>query len=66
MEKLLNAVEKHADLAKAALDDSWKHPETGFRETVTSDYMEEKFRELGYNDLVLADGITGFYTVIDT
>ena len=60
------AVEKYRDLILEAERFIWKHPETGFRETVTSGYMEEKFRELGYNDLVLADGITGFYTVIDT
>ena len=61
-----NAVEKYRELILEAECFIWKHPETGFRETVTSGYMEEKFRELGYNDLVLAEGITGFYTVVDT
>ncbi len=60
-----NAVEKYRSLILEAERFIWKHPETGFRETVTSGYMEEKFRELGY-DLTLADGITGFYTVLDT
>ncbi len=60
-----NAVEKYRELILEAERFIWKHPETGFRETVTSGYMEEKFRELGY-DLTLAEGITGFYTVLDT
>ena len=60
-----NAVEKYRSLILEAERFIWKHPETGFRETVTSGYMEEKFRGLGY-DLTLADGITGFYTVLDT
>ncbi len=62
---ICSAVEKYRDLILEAERFIWKHPETGFRETVTSGYMEEKFRELGY-DLTLADGITGFYTVLDT
>ncbi|MBQ4592413.1 MAG: amidohydrolase [Clostridia bacterium] len=66
MKDIINsAVEKNRDMILEAERFIWNHPETGFRETVTSGYMEEKFRELGY-DLTLADGITGFYTVLDT
>ncbi|MBQ9086387.1 MAG: M20/M25/M40 family metallo-hydrolase [Clostridia bacterium] len=32
----------------------------------TSLYLEEKFRELGYEELVKAGDIPGFYTVVDT
>ena len=43
----------------------WKHPETGYREAESSRYMEEVFTRLGYS-VTRAEGITGFYTVIDT
>ena len=43
----------------------WKNPETGYKEYKTSKYMAEVFTNLGY-ELVMADGITGFYTVLDT
>ncbi len=65
MEKIINAVEKHRSLILEAERYIWQNPETGYKEFKTSAYMEEKFEELGY-DLVKADGITGFYTVLDT
>ncbi|MBE6615676.1 MAG: amidohydrolase [Ruminococcaceae bacterium] len=65
MEYMIQAVEKYRDMILEAERFIWAHPETGFREKVTSAYMEEKFRALGY-DLIMAEGITGFYTVIDT
>lgn len=65
MQDLKNAVEKHRQLILDAEQFIWKHPETGYREKETSKYLEEAFRSLGY-DLVMAEGITGFYTVIDT
>ena len=43
----------------------WQNPETGYKEFKTSKYLAEAFERLGYN-LNYADGITGFYTVIDT
>lgn len=65
MQNIINAVEKYRDLILEAERYIWAHPETGFKETLTCGYMEEKFRELGYG-LTMAEGITGFYTVIDT
>ena len=65
MEKLNLAVEKYTDKILEAERYIWKNPETGYKEFKTSAYMEKAFRELGY-DLVIADGITGFYTVLDT
>lgn len=65
MQNIINAVEKYRDMILEAERFIWAHPETGFKETVTSGYMEEKFRGLGY-ELTMAEGITGFYTVIDT
>lgn len=59
------AVEKYRELILSAERYIWANPETGYKEYKTSKYMEEKFRELGY-ELTMADGITGFYTRIDT
>lgn len=65
MNGLNQAVEKHSGLILDAERYIWKHPETGYKEFETSRYMAENFIKLGY-DLVMADGITGFYTVVDT
>ena len=65
MQDIISAVEAHRRLILDAERFIWQHPETGYREFVTSDYMAQKFRELGY-ELTMADGITGFYTVVDT
>lgn len=65
MEELMRAVEKNRQLILAAERYLWEHPETGFKEVKTSAYLEEQFRKLGY-DIVKAEGITGFYTVVDT
>lgn len=65
MDKLLNAVDKNKNLILDSERFIWKHPETGYKEFETNKYMAETFTSLGY-DLVMADGITGFYTVIDT
>ncbi len=65
IDKLLCAAEKHRGLILEAERFIWAHPETGYKENITSAYMEDKFRSLGY-EITKADGITGFYTVIDT
>jgi len=65
MKDIISAVEKHRERIFAAERYIWAHPETGYKETVTSKYMETQFRELGY-DITPADGITGFFTVINT
>lgn len=65
MQKLLDAVEKHSQLILDAERYIWKNPETGYKEFKTSKFMKESFEKLGY-ELTMADGITGFYTVIDT
>ncbi len=65
MQKLLSGVDKHHELILKAERYIWNHPETGYKEFETSAYMEDAFVSLGY-DIVKADGITGFYTVIDT
>lgn len=65
MKDIISAVEKHRERIFATERYIWAHPETGYKEKVTSEYMATQFRELGY-DITLADGITGFFTVIDT
>ena len=65
MKDLLNAVDKNRQLILDAERYIWAHPETGYKEVKTTAYLAEKFTALGY-DLTMADGITGFYTVLDT
>ena len=65
MKDLINAVEQYKELILNAERWIWAHPETGYREVETSAYMAEQFRALGY-ELTMAEGITGFYTVLDT
>lgn len=65
MKELSLAVEKHQQLILETERYIWQHPETGYKEFETSAYMADVFKKLGY-DIVMADGITGFYTVLDT
>ncbi len=65
MEKLIKAVEKNQKIILDTERYIWKNPETGYKEFKTSAYMENAFKDLGY-ELTMAEGITGFYTVIDT
>ena len=65
MNRISSAVEKHRQLILDSERFIWAHPETGYKEFETSAYLEKVFCELGY-DIVRADGITGFYTTIDT
>ena len=65
MKHLISAVDKHKQLILDAERYIWKNPETGYKEFKTSKYLAEKFTELGY-ELNFADGITGFYTTLDT
>lgn len=43
----------------------WEHPESGFKEWNTSNYLAEIFQQAGYS-LTFAGDIPGFYTDIDT
>ena len=65
MQNIINAVDKHRRLILDAERWIWAHPETGYKEFETSKYMEDAFERLGY-DITRAEGITGFYTVLDT
>ncbi len=65
MNKYFEAVDKYRKLILDTERYIWKNPETGYKEFKTSAYMEKAFTDLGY-EITKADGITGFYTVIDT
>ena len=65
MRKMVANVEKHRQLIFDTERYIWKNPETGYKEYKTSAYMADVFTKLGY-DLVMADGITGFYTDLST
>lgn len=64
-ERISCAVEKHRALILDAERYIWNNPETGYKEYKTTAYLAEKYESLGYK-LTYAEGITGFYTVIDT
>ena len=65
MEKINSAVEKNRALILDTQNYIWNHPETGYKEVLTSKYLEDAFENLGYK-LVRAGDIPGFYTVFDT
>ncbi len=65
MKDITKAVEKYRALILEAERYIWNHPETGYREYKTTAYLAAQFEKLGYT-LTMADGITGFYTDIDT
>ena len=58
-------VEKNKELILKSECDLWKTPEVGYKEYKTDAYMKERFKELGYK-ITEAEGITGFYTMVDT
>ena len=53
MKMYVNSVDKHRKLILDAFDYIWKHPETGYKEVVTSNYMAEQFIRLGYDIIIL-------------
>lgn len=65
IERIKGLIEKHKDLILKAERDIWNTPEVGYKEFKTDAYMKEQFRKLGY-EITEAEGITGFYTVIET
>jgi len=63
---VFQVVEGYKDLILDAERYIWQHPETGYREVGTSRYLAEQFKKLGYDELIFAENIPGFYTVVDT
>ncbi len=62
---LKEMVASQRELMFAAERHIWKHPETGYREWKTHEYLAAEYRKLGY-ELVEAGNIPDFYTDIDT
>ena len=65
MQKLFDAVEQYRNLILEAERYVWQHPETGYREEKTSQYMKEVFTRLGY-ELECPENLTGFITRVET
>lgn len=65
MQKLISAVDKYTNIIYETENYIWQNPETGFKEFKTNAFMLDKFKSLGY-EVTEAEGITGFYTVVDT
>lgn len=65
IERLNNLIEQNSRLILEVADFIWKHPETGFREVKTSEFMAGHFREMGYHPVLMKD-IPGFYADLDT
>lgn len=64
-EQLIQMTARHEAIIYETADYIWQHPETGYREWNTSDYLARQFEKLGYV-LVKAGNIPGFYTDLDT
>ena len=62
---LIDAVTKQRSKMDACMDYIWSHPEIGYKEWKTSDYLEAKFKELGYA-VTKAGNIPGFCAEYDT
>ncbi len=63
--RLVQNVDKHREMILQAERWLWAHPETGFTEWQTHEYLKEQFEKLGYT-LTLAGNIPGFYADVDT
>ena len=64
-ENFINLNEADKKRVLDTLDFMIKHPETGYKEYLCSDYVATQFRELGYEPIMAGD-IPGFYVKIET
>lgn len=64
-EKLVLLVEKHRQLMFDTERYIWKHPEIGYKEWNTTEYLIKKFEDLGY-EVTRPNDITGFIADLDT
>lgn len=62
---LFQTVEDHKDKILEAERYIWNHPEPGYREWTTHQYMKTCFEDLGYQ-VTEAGNIPGFYTDVET
>ena len=64
-ENFINLNEADKKRVLDTLDFMIKHPETGYKEFLCSEYVAGQFRELGYEPIMAGD-IPGFYVKIET
>ena len=64
-ENFINLNEADKKRVLDTLDFMNKHPETGYKEVLSSEYVGNQFKELGYEPIFAGD-IPGFYVKIDT
>ena len=65
MQTIFNAVEKNRQIVFDTAKYIWENPETGYKEFKADKYLKEQMTKLGY-EIVPAENITGFYSVLDT
>ena len=65
LERMASYVEKHRKLILDTERFIWKHPEIGYKEWQTTQYLVEQFEALGYKVTKPKD-ITGFIADLDT
>ena len=65
VENFINLNESDKKRVLDTLDFMIKHPETGYKEYLCSEYVANQFRQLGYEPIMAGD-IPGFYVKIDT
>lgn len=63
--KLISYVEKHKKLIFDTERYIWSHPEIGYKEWKTTEYLVNQFENLGYK-VTRPDDITGFIADLDT
>ncbi len=63
--QLIDCIEKNRDKMLSAFQYIWQHPEIGYKEWLTSGYLEAEFIRLGYR-LSRAGDIPGFTALLDT
>lgn len=63
---ILREADRWAKMMEDAEKHIWAHPETGFREWQTQRYLKGLFAELGYEKIVEASDVPGFYVDVET
>ncbi len=63
---LFNSVEEKSRLILDAQRQIWQNPESGYKEWKTHKYLKEQFEKLGYNNIIEAGNIPGFYVDVET
>lgn len=65
LKRIADLVDEKRDLVLDAYEYIWKHPEIGYKEWKTSEYLEKEFTRLGYT-VHTTRGIPGFIADLDS